>query len=139
MGQKDSNEQDAGHYQGIIKVIAEEIEGLKGEFPQMKEFKASDQADLSGLTVRYGFRTHKPEHRGGWTSGVPNPDEGGIWFHIDLHAPDSMAQIHKQPVMPDLCIGKMKLTFLILEGVKTKKVSGRIWGILQKHGAVECP
>jgi hypothetical protein len=82
--------------------------------------------------IGYAFHTHPPQRRGGWTSGVPNPDDDGIWFHIDLHDPDSQAQIHTQPVVfTKVKLGKKIAFLLMLEGGKTKPAAGRIWEIIQ--------
>ena len=91
------------------------------------------------MSITYGFKTHKAEHIGGWTSGVPNPDDDGIWFYIDLHDADSTAQIHTQPITANVLLGGMNVQLLILEGEQTKRVSGAIWKIIMAHGAEERP
>ena len=125
-------------YQEAIKKIAAEIELLKNQYPQLRDFHTDIHADLKGLIISYAYKTHKSKHRAGWVSGVPNPDKQGIWFYIDLHSPDSKSQIHTQPMMPDWCIGEKRVSFLILEGQKTKPISEKIYQILQKHGVVNC-
>ena len=74
----------------------------------------------------------------GWAGGVPNPDSDGIWFYVDLHDADSQAQIHTQPVTANLCLGKKRVSFLILEGEGTNSVAGRIHAILTAHGVTFC-
>jgi hypothetical protein len=75
----------------------------------------------------------------GWTSGVPNPDDDGIWFYLDFHDPDSMAQIHTQPwVGRKMCLGKKIAWLLILEGQKTKPLAREILSILEKYGVKPC-
>ena len=120
-------------YAGTLAGIARSIAVLKREFPQLAEFSA-DGGDLENLRISYGFHTHAPRHRGGWTSGVPNPDDDGVWFHLDFHDPDSMAQIHTQPVVPKGRLGDKVVMLLILEGAKTKPLAGRIREILRRHG-----
>lgn len=120
-------------YVETLRAVAKDIAALRNDFPQLKQFVA-DLADVENLRISYGYRTHTPNHRGGWTSGVPNPDDDGVWFHLDFHDDDSMAQIHTQPVVPLGRLGKKVVMLLILEGVKTKPLSGRIWEILKKNG-----
>lgn len=126
--------------EATLASIARDIEGVKGEFPQLAEFSAERNLHAGGPSISYAYRTHKPEPRGGWTSGVPNPDEDGIWFYLDFHDPASTAEIHTQPASRGgQCLGNMKVSFLILEGTKTSRVSGAIWQILKKHGVADCP
>jgi hypothetical protein len=125
-------------YSKIIQAIAQDIAGLKTEFKQLKMFSPATCADLERLTISYGYSTHQPQHRAGWRAGVPNPNEDGVWFYIDLHDPNSQAQIHTQPVTMPLCFGDKRVSFLILEGKKTKSVGGRIGAILRKHGIKTC-
>jgi hypothetical protein len=122
----------------VLQAIAQGIEGLKGEFPQLKEFSPEQAFDAERLTISYSYRTHRSDRRGGWTAGVPNPDEDGIWFYIDLHDPDSQAQIHTQPVTVALCLGQKRAMFLILEGSQTKSVAGRISSLMSEHGITSC-
>lgn len=120
--------------------IAHDIEGLKEKYPQLKEFSAQGNQNAKSLSISYAYRTHKAKHPGGWTSGVPNPDDDGIWFYIDFHAPSSNSQIHTQPITGvRQCLGDMRLSFLLLEGPKMTSVNGALWQILRKYGVVECP
>ena len=125
--------------QKALDAIARAIEARKPDFPQLASFSAARNLRADALTIDYSFKTHKPEGRGGWTSGVPNPDPDGVWFYIDIHSPDSMAQIHTQPMVEQLCFGKMRVQFLSLEGAKTKRVVGSIRAILLKNGVTRCP
>jgi len=125
-------------YTHAIEGIARDIADLKGSYPQLKDFSVSENLKADEYKISYGYHTHKPERRGGWTSGVPNPDEDGIWFYIDFHSPSSTAQIHTQPMTIPYCIGDMRLSLLSLEGTKTKSAEGVIWQILKKHGATRC-
>jgi hypothetical protein len=123
----------------MLAAIASEIEVLKAEYPQLAEFSAQKNVATAALSISYGYRTHKAEPRGGWTSGVPNPDDDGLWFHLDFHDPASTAQIHTQPMtIREQCFGGMKVGFLILEGSKTVSVNGALWRILRRHGVTEC-
>lgn len=126
-------------YKRSIGGIASDIAGPKESYPQLKDFSVAEHLQADRHEIQYSYHTHKPAGRGGWTSGVPNPDEDGIWFYIDFHDPRSAAQIHTQPaVASPYCVGNMRLSFLILEGAKTRSVEGAIWDILKKHGAAEC-
>ncbi|MBI3017245.1 MAG: hypothetical protein HYY62_04535 [Deltaproteobacteria bacterium] len=122
------------NYVKTLQGIANAIEALKNEFPQLKDFSASENLDQKRLVISYQFHTHEPERRVGWTGGVPNPDDDGIWFYIDFHEPGSMAQIHTQPVTIPLAFGKKRVSFLILEGQKTKRVGAYMMNILKKQG-----
>src|SRR5437016_7607018 len=83
-----------------IQAIGKDIARLKHKFPQLGEFSVSQHVHPDRLTIDYAYRTHRAEHRGGWTAGVPNPNDDGVWFFIDFHAPDSTAEIHTQPAQP---------------------------------------
>jgi hypothetical protein len=121
-----------------LKEIAADIEKLKVKFPQLHNFSAINNLQAEPPSISYMFRTHTSDRTGGWTSGVPSPDPDGIWFHIDLHDPDSKLQIHTQPVEASLCLEENKISFLILEGRETRSLYGPIWSVLKKHGAREC-
>lgn len=125
---------------GTLASIAHDIEGLKKKYPQLEEFSSQGNLDSAALTISYAYRTHQAKRSGGWTAGVPNPDEDGIWFYLEFHDPASVSQIHTQPVtIARQCLGDKAVAFLILEGTKTKSVNGAIWHVLRKHGVAECP
>ncbi len=121
-------------YPEAIQAIARDIEDQKGEFPQLAEFSASANCDPKRLVIRYGYRTHESRSQGGWTAGVPSPEEDGVWLYIDFHEPGSMAQIHTQPVVLDRRYRDKRVMFLILEGTRTKRLEETLKGILSKHG-----
>ncbi len=125
-------------YTRAIEGIARDIADLKRSYRQLEDFSISENLKVDEYKTSYGYHTHQPERRGGWTSGVPNPDEDGIWFYIDFHSPSSTAQIHTQPVTLPYCIGDMRVSWLSLEGAKARPVGGVIEAILRKHGVVEC-
>ena len=114
-----------------LQKMAAEIEHLKREFPQLEQFSATLNTDRARLVIQYAFHTHRAERRGGWTAGVPNPDDDGTWFYIDLHDAASTAQIDTQPSMLPMCFGRMRATFLILEGERTKPLAERLGTILR--------
>jgi len=121
-----------------IAAIGQDVANLKASFPQLSQFSVSEHVQSEHLKISYGYHTHRARHVGGWTSGVPNPDDDGVWFYIDFHDPKSTAQIHTQPEYPDNCFEDKKVSFLILEGKDTKPVSGAIWAILRRHGVKRC-
>lgn len=129
---------NAFDYRRSIEAIAQDIEGLKDSHSQLQNFSVAEHVKTDKHQISYGYRTHTSTGRGGWTSAVPNPDEDGIWFYIDFHDPASTLQIHTQPPVIPYCVGAMRLSFLSLEGPKTKSVEGAIWNILKKHGATRC-
>ena len=57
---------------------------------------------------------------------------------INFDDPDSLSQIDTQPAMSPLCFAEKRVIFLILEGKEAKKVAGRLWSILEKHGVKAC-
>jgi hypothetical protein len=121
-----------------IQEIARGIEALKKDYPQLAGFSAAKHCRSEDLSITYEFKTHEPERRGGWTSGVPNPDPDGIWFFVDIHDPGSTRQIHTQPVVEQLCWGNKRVMLLMLEGEKTKHAGGAIRGVLLKNGVKRC-
>jgi len=122
----------------ILRAIAMDIEKLKTSFPQLRDFSAATHLHAEPPSISYAFHTHAPERTGGWTSGVPNPDPDGIWFYIDLHDPSSKLQVHTQPVTASLCLGKSRVSFLLLEGPDTLSLYGPISSALAKQGVREC-
>ena len=127
---------DMGNYRKFIWDVSREISSLKDKYPQLQEFTMDENTDSEHLRISYDFRTHRSERSGGWVSGVPNPDPDGIWFYIDLHDPDSTAQLHTQPFTgPQLAFGNKIVSFLILEGAETKSIRDEILSILKRLGA----
>ena len=125
-------------YSGTIKEIALEIEALKKDFPQLKNF-FSKNIDENKLVISYGYSTYRSKSLAGWTKGVPNPNKDGIWFHLSFYDPKSDKQIHTQPIVHiPTCIGKKRVSLLILEGEETKSLSLPIWKILRKYGVYDC-
>jgi hypothetical protein len=123
----------------VLESIARDIAALKQDHPQLQEFSIAKNTDVDNLKISYGYHTHQAESRGGWSAGVPHPDEDGIWFYIDFHDASSTAQIHTQPALPfPECIGEKRVSFLILEGTQTKKIAGAISKILKEHGMNRC-
>jgi hypothetical protein len=126
-------------YAATIKAIASDIAGLRTDFPQLREFSATQNVLFDRLAVDYAYRTHR--HRGsggGWQAQAPNPDDNGVWLYIDFHDAGSRAQIHTQPMTPALCLGDKRVTFLLLEGDRTKPLGEPVGAILHAHGVKPC-
>jgi hypothetical protein len=124
----------ADSYESTLRKIAQSIEALKPEYPQLSEFSAANHCDAERLTITYGYRTETAARTGGWTSGVPSPTHDGVWFYIDFHGADSTLQIHTQPVVPRYRFRDKQVMFLLLEGANTKTLSGKLFQILLDHG-----
>jgi hypothetical protein len=125
-------------YEQAIEGIAHDIARVGITYPQLKDFSATEHLKPANYSISYGYHTHRSAQRGGWRSGVPNPDADGVWFYIDFHSATSTLQIHTQPSAMPYCVGTMRLSFLILEGTKTRSIESMIWNILKKHGVTEC-
>jgi len=121
-------------YQVIINKIALDIAALKGDFPQLTDFDPDTAINRDKFSIDYGFHTHR-KPGAGWTAGVPNPDNDGVWFYLDFHDPNSQLQIHTQPKTVPICLGKWKVSMLMLEGTNTKSLRASITSVLKNHGA----
>lgn len=123
-----------------LKEIAIQIEQLKKEYPQLKKFDSNQNIHYKSMRIYYDYKTHQAKTIGGWSSGMPVPDKKGIWFLIDFHSHQSKAQIHTQPQSPaeELCFQEKKVSFLIKEGIKTKRLSPTLKKILYNAGIIEC-
>jgi hypothetical protein len=129
---------DSLDYRRSIQGIARGIEKLKTQYPQLDGFSSAENVNPDELKIEYAYSTREAERVGGWRSGVPHPNDDGLWFFIDLHDPDSMRQIHTQPVTVPLCLGEKRVSFLILEGKNTKSIHGAIWKIMSAQGVIQC-
>jgi hypothetical protein len=118
----------------VIAAIAADLARLGPSCPRLAAFDPATAVDATGLVISYTFHTHEPRRRGGWTAAVPNPDPDGIYLHIDLHDPASMAQIHTQPVVPMRDVLGMKLMMLLLEGEAGPPCGAAIDAVLTRHG-----
>ena len=126
-------------YAATVKAIAGDIAGLRTEFPQLRDFSATQNVLFDKLAIDYAYHTHRYSGPGGgWVAHAPNPDDDGVWLYVDFHDPDSAAQIHTQPMTPALCFGGKRATFLLLEGDQTKPLGGRIKTILDARGVKPC-
>lgn len=122
-----------------IAAIAADIEAMRPGYPQLSEFVAERNTEPARMTISYGAHTHAPRPSGGWTAGVPEPDEDGVWFSIDLHDPRSTLELHTQPMVGERhCFRGLELSFLLREGRATRSLNAPLWGILKKHGVRAC-
>ena len=121
-------------YSAILLKIGTDIEKLKVKFTQLDSFDIKKHISKDKLEITYGYNTHTADKIGGWTSGVPNPNDDGIWFYISIHSPKSTRQIHTQPKIAPMYIGNEVFQFLLLEGAKTKSVNIALWEIFRKYG-----
>jgi len=121
-------------YASTLCSIARSIEGMKAEYPQLAEFSAAAPCDGQTLAITYGYHTKAAPRTGGWTSGVPHPTEDGVWFFIDIHDADSMAEIHRQPMVPRYRFRDKEVQLLLLEGARTKSLHGALVKVLLDHG-----
>jgi hypothetical protein len=120
-------------YINIVINIAKEIELLKKDFPQLREFELSKNINKRNCKIDYKYKCHKSERKGGWTSGVPNPGPDGLWFYIALWDENFPAESISQ-INPDIWeIQDRRVTYIILEGENTKQINKEIIRILEKH------
>jgi len=125
-------------YARVLREVAHDIAALKSEYPQLADFDPATGGNSEAAKITYQFHTHPAPRSGGWTSGVPNPDNDGLWFYIDFHDADSTLQIHTQPITAVQCLGEKRVSFLIMEGDATRRVEGTIEKILRDHGVGRC-
>lgn len=128
--------QDDVRYRSTIRSIAEAIEHLKPQYPQLADFSARQHCNPDELTIDYEYSTHAATQPGGWRSAVPSPNGDGIWLHIDFHDPDSQRMIHTQPVVQRYRYLDKSTQLLLLEGEQTKKIGAEILRIFREHGVV---
>lgn len=124
-------------YQLAIRDIAKSIEKLKPKYPQLAEFSVAKNLDIGNLRIDYQYKTHR-KYGGGWQSGVPNPDEDGIWFHIDFHSFYEHNQFYTQKLRGD-SYGFLdkEFSYEILEGSKVRSIDKELYSIFKKKGIKE--
>ena len=122
-----------------ITAIGQDIANLKAKFPQLREFSVSKNVRSKRPIIDYHYHTHPSHFRGGWAAQVPELDNDGVWFYIELHDPASRSQIDTHPgdLWPQ-CLKDKKLQFLILQGKKINPAAPEIWKILERHGVRPC-
>ena len=126
-------------HRAAVEAIARDIEQLKADYPQLAEFSAMRNIERRALGIGYGFRTHEAQRTGGWTSGVPAPDDDGVWFSIAFFDPESRLQVHTQPtVHARTCFRDLYVQVLMREGKETRSLLAPVWKILRKHGVRDC-
>src|SRR5262245_38096661 len=78
-----------------LLAIADDIEKLKREYPQLKSFSPSRNL-IPGPdrpALEYKFHTRQPLGQEAWRVRIPQPKEDGVWFYINIHNPDSLEPI----------------------------------------------
>jgi hypothetical protein len=119
-------------HEKFIESVAEGIAKLKEAYPQLAGFSREKNVDAGELKISYSFRARRAASGAGWRAGVPKPGPDGLWLYIDLHDPESMAQLHTQPSVKKLGrVDGKDVAFLIREGSATKKVAGAISALLE--------
>jgi len=121
-------------YAEVLCAIAGDIEAGKDDYPQLAEFTAATNCDPERLEISYGYHTHRSKRRGGWAAAVPNPDDDGVWFHLDFHDPNSRAQIHTQPVVFSRHFRSKRVMLLLLDGSKTRSIGPLLNEAMTAHG-----
>jgi len=123
--------------EAICAQISKDIEALKPDFPQLKDFKASQASNNS--EINYSYHLDKPDSSiPGWRGGVPQPAPDGIWIRIvfwdENDSVAAMSQLNSQIGDPPRRIGPYRVTFVVMDGSDNKPLYGPIYEILQKHG-----
>ena len=119
-------------------MVASHIAGFRSEFPQLRDFSATQNVLFGKLAIDYAYHASLRRPVGRMGGARAESDDDGVWLYIDFHDPDSAAQIHTQPVAPAICFGEKRATFLLLEGKQTKPLGERIKAILDARGVRSC-
>jgi hypothetical protein len=126
-------------YESTLRAVAEAIEALKPEYPQLEEFSAARSFNAPHLNITYDYRVGPPPRTGGWTGGMPSPKDDGVMLYIDLHDPKSEQQLHTQPRVPLFRFKNKAVMLLMLEGRGTKSLRRAIVRIFEDHGVTPVP
>ena len=120
----------------VLCSIADDIAALRPRYPQLAGFRTAKHCDPQQLEIGYQHHCDPPRGGAGWRGATPDPRPDGIWLHIDFHEPDSMAQIHTQPVVVRRTFRKLDVMVLMVEGQDVPSVSVEIQAILDRHGVI---
>src|SRR5215470_6413312 len=129
-----------------IAAIGQDIANLKAKFPQLREFSVSKDVLSERLIISYEYHTHIYQIGGSsrsnpWTGSRarawPEPDDDGVWLHIDFH-PGPIDPTEGWPDWQPDCFEDKGVSFVIFEGNKTSPASGEIEEILKRHGVKPC-
>jgi hypothetical protein len=126
-------------YETALRGIAEAIEALKPEYPQLAEFSLERSFGAGQLTIAYFYRTGPPDRHGGWTSGFPKPADDGLALSIDLHDPKSDLQMHTQPAVPLFRFRDKAVMLLMVEGSATRSLRVPLLRIFEQHDVRPVP
>lgn len=120
----------------VLEALVRDIEALRARCPQLAAFDAKRDLHAEERVISYDFHTHAAARRGGWRSGVPEPDRDGVWLYIDIHRADSTAQIHTQPFgLPSWDVAGDRLLFIMFEGEKTHACYAEVKAAIEKRVA----
>jgi hypothetical protein len=126
-------------YESTLRAIAEAIEALKPEYPQLAEFSVERTFNGPHLHIAYYYRVDPPRRTGGWGGGVPWPRDDGLNLFIDFHDPQSTQQLHTQPRVPLFRFKNKAVMLLMVEGKQTKSLRRTIVRIFEEHGVTPVP
>ena len=126
-------------YEATLRAIAEDIEALKNEYPQLEEFSVERNFNAPHLHITYDYHVGRRPRTGGWTAGVPSPKDDGVVLYIDLHDPKSTQQVHTQPRVPLFRFRDKAVMLLMIEGRATKSLRRAIVRIFEDHDVQSVP
>jgi hypothetical protein len=126
-------------YEATLRAIAQDIEALKPDYPQLAEFSVARNFNAPHLHITYDYRVNPPTRTGGWGGAAWLPKEDGITLHIDLHDPKSEQQLHRQPVVPLFRFRDKAVMLLMVEGKATKSLEPAIARIFKDHDVTSVP
>jgi hypothetical protein len=126
-------------YESTLLLIAEAIERLKPEYPQLAEFSAARNFNAEHLHITYFYRVDPPRRTGGWGGMVPWPKDDGLNLYVDFHDPKSEQQLHRQPRVPLFRFRDKAVMLLMVEGKQTKSLRAGIARIFEDHDVRSVP
>jgi hypothetical protein len=126
-------------YEETLRAIAEGLEALKPEYPQLAEFSAERHFNAAHLHITYEYRVGPRQRTGGWSAGMSSPKDDGVVLYIDLHDPKSTQQVHTQPRVPLFRFRDQAVMLLLLEGKATKSLQRAIVRIFEARGVTSVP
>jgi len=121
----------------VCAQISKDIEALKPDFPQLKDFQ--DSTARRDCTIDYTYHVGKLTGGAGWRGATPKPDPDGVWLHLELWDENSpnVSQLNLQRVEPPMYIGSHRVTLVVLDGENTKSLYESIQKILLRNGLKE--
>lgn len=126
-------------YEATLRAIAQDIEDLKSEYPQLADFSVERHFNAPHLRIAYEYRVGPRPRTGGWTSGMSSPKDDGVVLYVDFHDPKSNHEVHTQPRVPLYRFGDRAVMLLMLEGTATRSLRRAIVGIFEAHHVRSVP